>query len=72
MCIEFIATTVGGGYINGTAESIATNGLVWTLAPFGIFIGLNLGKFYCGILICIKEMWKQQWNDHLMGKIYKT
>jgi hypothetical protein len=40
--------------INGTAESIATSGLVWTLAPFGIFIGLNLGKFYCGILICIK------------------
>ncbi|KAL3886225.1 hypothetical protein ACJMK2_026232 [Sinanodonta woodiana] len=37
------ATTVGGGYINGTAESIATWGLVWTLAPFGIFIGLNLG-----------------------------
>lgn len=54
MCIEFIATTVGGGYINGTAESIATSGLVWTLAPFGIFIGLNLGKFYCGILICMK------------------
>lgn len=37
------ATTVGGGYINGTAESIATSGLVWTLAPFGIFIGLILG-----------------------------
>nr|XP_022325619.1 high-affinity choline transporter 1-like [Crassostrea virginica] len=37
------ATTVGGGYINGTAESIASSGLVWTLAPFGIFIGLILG-----------------------------
>ncbi|CAG2208477.1 CHT1 [Mytilus edulis] len=37
------ATTVGGGYINGTAESIATSGLVWTLAPFGIFIGLIVG-----------------------------
>ncbi|OWF43994.1 high affinity choline transporter 1-like [Mizuhopecten yessoensis] len=37
------ATTVGGGYINGTAESIATGGLVWTLAPFGIFIGLSIG-----------------------------
>ncbi|KAK3107633.1 hypothetical protein FSP39_018781 [Pinctada imbricata] len=37
------ATTVGGGYINGTAESIATAGLVWTLAPFGIFVGLISG-----------------------------
>ncbi|KAK0057487.1 high-affinity choline transporter 1 [Biomphalaria pfeifferi] len=42
-----IATTVGGGYINGTAESIAKDGMIWTLAPLGIFIGLNLGgAFY--------------------------
>lgn len=41
---SFSATTVGGGYINGTAESIASSGMVWTLAPFGIFIGLILGK----------------------------
>ncbi|KAH9514906.1 hypothetical protein Btru_021317 [Bulinus truncatus] len=42
-----IATTVGGGYINGTAESIAKDGIIWTLAPLGIFIGLNLGgAFY--------------------------
>ncbi|VDI34307.1 Hypothetical predicted protein, partial [Mytilus galloprovincialis] len=40
------ATTVGGGYINGTAESIASSGLVWTLAPFGIFIGLILGNIF--------------------------
>ncbi|CAG5118005.1 unnamed protein product, partial [Candidula unifasciata] len=38
-----IATTVGGGYINGTAESVARDGLVWTLAPLGIFIGLMIG-----------------------------
>ncbi|BFZ14428.1 hypothetical protein BsWGS_17467 [Bradybaena similaris] len=38
-----IATTVGGGYINGTAESVARDGLVWTLAPVGIFIGLMMG-----------------------------
>lgn len=42
----FPATTVGGGYINGTAESIATAGLVWTLAPLGIFIGLIIGAFF--------------------------
>ncbi len=38
------ATTVGGGYINGTAESVATMGLVWTLAPLGIFLGLTVGQ----------------------------
>lgn len=43
---NLIATTVGGGYINGTAESIASSGLVWTLAPFGIFIGLILGNIF--------------------------
>ncbi|XP_061184790.1 high-affinity choline transporter 1-like [Saccostrea echinata] len=37
------ATIVGGGFINGTAESIASSGMVWTLAPFGIFIGLITG-----------------------------
>ncbi|XP_064630569.1 high affinity choline transporter 1-like [Lineus longissimus] len=37
------ATTVGGGFINGTAESVATFGLAWTLAPPGIFIGLVIG-----------------------------
>lgn len=43
LLVSIAATTVGGGYINGTAESIASSGLVWTLAPFGIFIGLILG-----------------------------
>ncbi|XP_067664529.1 high affinity choline transporter 1-like [Haliotis asinina] len=38
-----IATTVGGGYINGTAESVASYGLIWTVAPLGIFCGLSLG-----------------------------
>ena len=36
---------MGGGYINGTAESIATAGLVWTLAPFGICAGLSIGNY---------------------------
>ncbi|XP_055958979.1 high-affinity choline transporter 1 isoform X1 [Patella vulgata] len=38
-----MATTVGGGYINGVAESVATSGIVWTLAPLGIFLGLIAG-----------------------------
>lgn len=38
-----LATIVGGGYVNGTAESVATDGLAWTLAPLGIFLGLMIG-----------------------------
>ncbi|KAK2180844.1 hypothetical protein NP493_423g02008 [Ridgeia piscesae] len=39
------ATWVGGGYINGTAESVFTEGmgLVWTQAPIGYAISLCLG-----------------------------
>lgn len=36
--------------MNGTAESVARDGLVWTLAPFGIFIGLLIGAFCCRLL----------------------
>jgi Na+/proline symporter len=39
------ATWVGGGYINGTAEAIYTNGLVWCQAPFGYALSLVFGKF---------------------------
>jgi len=52
-CVLFLqtATTVGGGYINGTAESIATAGLAWTLAPFGICAGLTIGNHQLMIMI---------------------
>lgn len=39
-----IATWVGGGYINGTAEAIYTSGLVWCQAPFGYALSLVFGK----------------------------
>ena len=40
------ATWVGGGYINGTAEYVYTDGygLLWTQAPWGYAISLVLGK----------------------------
>ena len=38
------ATWVGGGYINGTAEIVYTDGLVWCQAPFGYALSLMLGK----------------------------
>ncbi len=37
------ATWVGGGYINGTAEIIYTQGLVWCQAPLGYALSLMLG-----------------------------
>ena len=38
------ATWVGGGYINGTAESVYNDGLVWAQAPWGYATSLTLGK----------------------------
>ena len=38
------ATWVGGGYINGTAEIVYNDGLVWCQAPFGYALSLMLGK----------------------------
>lgn len=37
------ATWVGGGYINGTAESAAASGLAWVQAPWGYALSLVLG-----------------------------
>lgn len=37
------ATWVGGGYINGTAEAVYAQGLIWTQAPWGYGLSLMLG-----------------------------
>lgn len=37
------ATWVGGGFINGTVESVATSGLVWAQAPWGYALSLVVG-----------------------------
>ena len=39
------ATWVGGGYINGTAEVMYRDGLIWCQAPLGYALSLFLGKF---------------------------
>ena len=41
-----IATWVGGGYINGTAEVLydKDQGLVWAQAPWGYALSLGLGE----------------------------
>ncbi|XP_035226604.1 high-affinity choline transporter 1-like [Stegodyphus dumicola] len=40
------ATWVGGGYINGTAEAIYSNGIVWCQAPFGYALSLVIGGLF--------------------------
>ena len=40
------ATWVGGGYINGTAESVYTHGVAWAQAPWGYAISLCLGGIF--------------------------
>ena len=40
----FLATWVGGGFINGSAEVAFTSGLVWVQAPFGFGLSLFISK----------------------------
>ena len=47
ICLRvFSATWVGGGYINGTAEMVSTQGggLVWAQGPWGYALSLVVGK----------------------------
>lgn len=44
--LTMTATWVGGGYINGTAESVYSNGLVWTQAPWGYALSLFIGGLF--------------------------
>ncbi|MCF7976152.1 MAG: sodium:solute symporter family protein [Phycisphaerae bacterium] len=39
------ATWVGGGFISGTAESVAGSGLAWAQAPWGYALSLVVGGF---------------------------
>jgi len=40
------ATWVGGGYINGTAEYTASDGLIWVQAPWGYALSLVVGGLF--------------------------
>ena len=44
MAMYFSATSVGGGVINGTAEEVYKNGIVWAQAPVGYPISMFIGK----------------------------
>ena len=40
------ATWLGGGFINGPAEAVATSGLVWAQAPWGYALSLIIGGLF--------------------------
>ncbi|KAL3216267.1 hypothetical protein MRX96_006453 [Rhipicephalus microplus] len=40
------ATWVGGGYINGTAEAVYSNGIIWCQAPVGYAMSLVVGGYF--------------------------
>lgn len=40
---SLVATSVDGGLLNGTAESVLHGGLLWTVAPVGVCVGVALG-----------------------------
>ncbi|XP_071105722.1 high affinity choline transporter 1-like [Haliotis cracherodii] len=42
------ATNVGGAYVNGTAEIVASSGVLWAQAPIGYCIGLFIGGWFYG------------------------
>ncbi|XP_022206261.2 high-affinity choline transporter 1 [Nilaparvata lugens] len=43
--LTLIATWVGGGYINGTAEAFFRDGLLWCQVPIGYSLSLIFGSF---------------------------
>ncbi|GLH15808.1 High-affinity choline transporter 1 [Gryllus bimaculatus] len=49
--LTMIATWVGGGYINGTAEALFSSGLLWCQVP----IGYSLSYLF-GVLLFVKQM----------------
>lgn len=44
LAMFLVATWVGGGYINGTAEVVYLSGVVLAYAPFGYALSLAIGK----------------------------
>ena len=70
------ATWVGGGYINGTAESAYASGLVWVQAPWGYALSLVVGGlFYAPIMrrhefTTMLDPLQQRFGDRLGAVLY--
>lgn len=70
------ATWVGGGFINGTAEAVYTNGFVWCQAPFGYAASLWFGGYFFakrmrsqGYVTMIDPL-QQKYGDRMGGLLY--
>ena len=58
------ATWVGGGYINGTAEVVFRDGLIWCQAPLGYALSLMLGKLMVTRPECTPlSMWRSELHN---------
>lgn len=55
---------VGGAYINGTAESMGRDGLLWTIGPVGYNISLLLG-------LCIYFIFDRQTKSRIIKNCEK-
>ncbi|KAJ8318600.1 hypothetical protein KUTeg_003691 [Tegillarca granosa] len=71
-----IATWVGGGFINGTAESIYKSGLVWCQAPFGYALSLVFGGlFFANKMrtqgyVTMLDPFQQKYGERMGGLLY--
>ncbi|QHT45224.1 sodium:solute symporter [Bacillus sp. SB49] len=70
------ATWVGGGYINGTAESTYADGIVWAQAPWGYALSLIIGGiFYARKMrryefMTILDPLEQRFGKKMAGVLY--
>lgn len=63
-----IATWVGGGFINGTAEYIYKDGLLWCQAPFGYALSLLFGEYRgytCTSGYALSPLLVSTWDIHV-------
>ena len=69
-----IATWVGGGYINGTAEVVydSGQGLVWAQAPWGYALSLVIGEWSKNVTYFVCENRKKKTNRPNLIECLKT
>lgn len=70
------ATWVGGGFINGTSEIIARDGLVWCQAPFGYAVSLIFGGLFFAKkmrtqgYVTMLDPFSHKYGDRMGGLLY--
>ncbi|OWF52992.1 high-affinity choline transporter 1-like [Mizuhopecten yessoensis] len=70
------ATWVGGGFINGTAEVIYTDGFVWCQAPFGYALSLVFGGYFFAErmrsqgYVTMLDPFQQKYGERMGGLLY--